>query len=191
MPSIVDVVDAIAAILAARTVPVPVAFGQQNISVHGAPPSVVFVPRGDRFSAPTMRNNSPGRTHNSAATRGTGLQARIWGAAEEGATGTDPDVKATELLVDKVIIAIRDAVGSNGFALEDGEWADTSGAEHGRLYLLNMRVFVPVVPAEEDASETTTTFTRVLNPADDPAGTPASITTTVELATDVTGTPAP
>ena len=191
MPSIVDVVDLIAATLAARSVPVPVTIGQEFQASNTSPPSVLFVPRGDRFEAASARHRSP-RTHETVATRSVGLEARIWGAAEEDAPGLNPDLRAAELLVDKVIIAIRDTLGSGAFQLEDGEWADASAVQLGRLYLLRFRVSLPVVPDEDDAPSITTTYLDVESAADVPsAGVPAATTTTVELGTEESASPAP
>jgi len=187
VPSIVPVLDVIAGALA----PIPCAYGQENVGQHGSPPSVVFVPRGDRFAAVDYKNNV-NRTHPSRATRLVGLEVRIW-AKRASDVGSHPDWVAAELLVDKVVLALLDNLGSN-LALEDGEWADTSGMQEGLLYLLRVRVAMPVIPAEADATHTTTTWLHVIAPANTQEGagpTPASITTTVDLASDEVASPAP
>lgn len=191
MPSIADVIDLIAAALPSVTV----RFGQEYQNENEAPPRLVFVPRGDRFMPASSRASAPvvRSIHSSLATRAIGLEARIWAAADPDA---DPvpsyaDLRAAELLVDKVIHAIH-TVCSGSYALEDGEWMDTSHAQAGRLYLLRLRIMVPVVPTDDDATVAKTTWTDVESGADVPeAGALPATTSTMELGTDETGVPSP
>lgn len=184
MPSIADVVDAVATALPGITV----RLGQEYQQENETPPRVVFIPRDDRFGpAQTIDRD---RFHTpSAATRGVGLEVRIWGDpnrfADEDEAPSYPELRATELLVDTVIIALRNACRGS-IAFEQGEWVDTSVMAAGRLYSLRVRIDVPVVPTDDDAESASTTFTEVLSPA-----APAAIETTVELATDETAVPSP
>lgn len=186
MPSIADVVESIEAALPG----VVVLLGEEFQNENALPPRVVFIPRDDRFGPPRSVDRGHGAA--SAATRGVGLEVRVWGAATEEARLTDryADLRAAELLLDKVLIAIR-ATCQGSFDFEQGEWTATSPSQLGRLYALRVRIYLPVVPAEEDDEEQTTEWTEVLAPAGTPAGTPDAIQTTIVLAADVTGTPTP
>jgi hypothetical protein len=186
MPSIADAIISVAALLTG----VDVKLGQEHVPANASPPRVVFVPRAERFQAASSRDRAHG--HRSRATRAVGLEARIWAAATDEDREDDEyaDLRATELLVDRVVIAL-DELLHGSIVFEDGEWADTGPAVTGRLYILRFRLLMPVVPTDEDATTQTTAWTEVLAGAGTPVGTPAAIETTVQLATDVTATPAP
>lgn len=187
MPFIATFVDAVAETLGAG---VPVRLGEEFVQDTDAPPRVTFVPQTDTFGPP-RRARSLGQALQpsaSIATRNVGLEARVWGAApEETDFEANPyaHLRATELLLDRVMLAIH-AMGLGSVTFEGGEWAPTSVAQFGRLYLLRFRVELPVVPTAEDEAAAVSTFTEVLA-----AAAPPAITTTVVLAADVTATPAP
>lgn len=187
MPSIADVVERFSTELGA----VLVKLGEEYQNQNEVPPSVVIIPRGDRYSAASARV-TPRSALVSVATRAVGCEARIWAAATEEARALDTyaDLRATELLVDRVVLALHAAAHGSLF-LEDGEWLPTSLVQYGRMYVLRFRVALPVVPTEDACDATVTTYTEVLAVAGTPAGSPDAIQTTVELGTDVTGTPAP
>lgn len=186
MPSIADVVTYIAAALA----PIPVLLGQEFQQENETPPRVVFIPRDDRFSAPASIDRNRFHTP-SVATCGVGLEARIWGDpnvfADQEEAPSYPELRSTELLRDKVIVAIRN-VCEGSVSFEQGEWPDTSVMQLGRMYVLRLRIDTPIVPTDEDAETVTTTFTEVLAPE-----APAAIETTVELGEDAEeiGIPSP
>lgn len=186
MPSIADTID----LVKAQLPTIPMELGEEYQQTLTAPPYVVFVPRGDRFSRPSGRVSQQS-LHTSVQTRMVGLEARIWAAAVPTATDSYADLRATELLVDKVIIALH-AVCQGSIEFEDSEWSPTGPAQQGRQYLLRFRVQVPVTPTDDDSILDFGTFADVSSPADTPeAGVPAATTVTVELASDVTGTPSP
>jgi hypothetical protein len=187
VPSIADVIDQVKALLTDVRVELGEEFQQENV----APPSVVFIPRDDQFSPARVRDRAAFHTP-SILTRRVGMEIRIWGAADEAANldASAPDLRATELLVDKVLLAIND-VARGAVAYESGDWMPTGGSHHGRLYVARVRFDLPVVPADENAAVVTTTFTRVVEGANVPAGSAAAITTTVDLGVDEEFSPAP
>lgn len=205
MPSIADVVDSIGELLAAYATPIPVKLGEEYVNENGTPPNVVFVPGEDRFEPARSRNRD--RLHPSIATRSVALEARIWGAGlpaveadpdadppvEAYDPGSYPDIRATELLVDRVLLALQTTCGGS-MRLEGGNWLPASPSIFGRIYVLRCRVEIPVVPTEDEAESLVTTWTEVLSAETsvDPEFGPA-ITSTVELGddNDETGVPSP
>lgn len=191
MPSIADVVDLFETELAAigTAGAVPVFLGEEFIQENNSPPQVVFVPAPDRFMPRRSRDRVKGRE--SIATRSVGLTVRIWAEGSQQGSRSYADVRATELLLDKVCVALRSVLEGN-VDFEGGEWMPTSPAQLGRIYLLRIRVDIPVVLTDDDAPEATTTYTKVIEAAGDPVGSAAAITTDVEFPDgDVTGTPSP
>lgn len=186
MPSIADAVDLIEAALPGVTVRLGEEYQQEN----NVPPRVVFIPRNDRYAPSRVRDRDRFHTA-SILTRGVGLEARIWGLADPDVVDPPsyPDLRATELLVDKVLLKLR-AICEGSIEFEDGEWMPTSAMQSGRGYILRVRIGLPVVPTDADATVETTSWTEVLAPEDIAEAGPA-ITTTVELNSDEVGVPSP
>lgn len=147
---------------------------------NNAPPRVLFVPAPDRYIAgrQTANLHIP-RNYLSIGTRSVGLQVRIWGAAEDGADQTlYPDIAATELLLDRTIVAIR-KVSQGSYVIEGGDWMPGGRNQLGRLYMLQLRIELPVLQVVGIAGgvgQTYGTFTdvshmkmAVLNTERDPA----------------------
>lgn len=189
MPSVADTVDLVEALLTG----VSVKLGEEYVNENNFAPVAVFVPKGDMVGAPRMRD----RAHSSQvsiATRSAGLECHIWGAAADPPVGSYPDVRATELLVDRVIIALNTIYGGN-IIWEQSDWMGASAMIAGRGYILRFRVDIPVVPTEDDAENTTTTFTDVdseSEPVIDDEDAPPAIRVVLELpAQDEEGIPSP
>jgi hypothetical protein len=170
--ALADVIAPISALLTGVTCQV----GSEFVSVNDVPPRVIWVPTMDRFDGAQRH----GAGYRSVKTRVARCDVHVWGAAAAGDVTAFKELRATELLLNRLICFIHQ-VAHGAYELEGGDWGAAGISQYGRLYVLKVAFRIPVVPAEADQDETTTTFDDV----NDMEG------TAVMPSGDVTGEPAP
>lgn len=114
------------------------AFGRKALPFQGAPPRVVWVPApSDTFDAATVSFNNP----QPVRTRWAGVEAHCWGNDDE----------ATEAIVDAVILALDEVLGSTvSLRINSGNWythepKNAAWTNLGEVYLLSFAIGVSVV----------------------------------------------
>jgi hypothetical protein len=171
-----DVISEMATVLS----DVAMDFGSDRLNAQAqVPPRVTWVPTPDSFGG--AQRTGPGYTPlaRSVVTRQGGVTLHVWGAGARSSTDKYKDLRATELLVDRVICALKQ-VAWGAYSLEGGSWADAGPGNWGRVYMLNVRFKFPVVPQPANDANTTVTITSLQEVGTE--GLPSG---------DVTGDPAP
>ncbi len=128
---------------------VTVQLGAEFVPENGViPPRVIFVPRSDRYDAARKHGAGP-RT---LMTKSTLCRIHVWGAGADADVDPAKHLRATELLVDRVIWAIHKKLWGS-YSVEGGEWDGEPGLLHlGRLYLLDVRFNLPVIEPVPDST---------------------------------------
>lgn len=150
--SIANIADALAGQLSG----VAFKLGEEFVPETRAPPRIVMVPLRDRFSSAQWHpvTSASKRSPKNIGTRIVGVKFHVWAAKASGDTTSYPDIRAVELLVDRLLIAIRNiSVGS--YTLLDGELQSADAGQLGRLYILTCEFQLPIVPATPTTAQTT------------------------------------
>lgn len=153
--------------------------GAEHLSANAAPPRVVWVPTVDAVDRGQGRRNTAAKEPKSVMTRRAGCFIRCW-AKSESEESVD-DVRATEQLVNRVLVAIHEAAFGS-YEVTAVEWVSSDGAELmqlGRCADIRVAFEVPVTkPASATAQLTVITSAEMEGTADFPTS-------------DVTSTPPP
>lgn len=180
--ALADVVAAHAALLTGVTTQL----GEEYVQENAAPPRVVWVPTAHSYdSAGRVGASSAARHPRSWGTRVAGVDLHVWAAGTKEDTDPYKDLRACELLCDRVLFFLR-VVAFGSFVANGGQWLPVSRNHAGRTCVLRFLFNLPIVPAAADDSSVLTSFTNV----DGMEGTQVSNPLTTPTG-DVTGEPAP
>ena len=164
------------------------AIGAEFLDENASPPRMVWVPTADEFEfgggvrAVFSQPKTP-------VLRNAGVRIRVWGKASDSSETVD-DIRATEQLLNRVIVALSDCAHGS-VAFNSAEWVAADGqevAQYGRAIDLNVTFKVPVVRDMDVDGITTAPITSL--PADSMTGT-ADFPPAGTSGNDLTGTPAP
>ena len=160
-------------------------YGSQGLDLEDSPPKLVWIPKDITFAA--KRVQGTGIQAMSMMTRVQQAEVHVWASAAPGDLTEGGPFLATELLLDRVLWAIRNAVGPATFNLISARWTDDSVDHLGREVVLLVSFDLPVVLQPTDDPTTTAILTHVV-PTTNPAT--SSMTETLALPHgDLTRTP--
>jgi hypothetical protein len=161
--ALVDIFNAVAAdaLLAGITS----RFGGQSLDLEDSPPRVVWVPKRLDFAGKRVQGTGP--SVQSMLTRTQDVEIHIWAKAADGDFSDGGPFAAAELLLDRVLWAIRNATLGN-FRVTGGDWTPDSVEQLGRELVINVTFDLPVVLQPSDDASTLATVTQV-NPTTNPA----------------------
>lgn len=160
-------------------------FGGQGLDLEDSPPKMVWVPREITFGAKRVQGTGP--STQSMGTKAQRVEIHLWAIAADGDLSEGGPFKATELLCDRVLWAIRNTVGPATFNLLSAQWTEDSIEQLGRELVVNVSFDLPIVlqPAQDATAAVTILH---VNPTTDPAT--SSMQETLALPTgDITRTP--
>lgn len=142
-PSITTVIRALERLLPG----IPVKDGGEHLAAHEAPPRIVFVPGAETWGPPNPKWVGKPRC---LKLREVTLTAHVW--------GTDRD-QIEKSLLPRLVLALDGAL-QKSYRLTQGMWPQEDSEtlmQSGRVYVLPITVFLPlVVPAGIDGEATIT-----------------------------------
>lgn len=184
--ALADIVAAHATLLTG----VSTVLGEENLDRNDAPPRVCWVPAGDTFQSASRVRPSSSVWPRSVGTRIAGVELHIWAAPAADDVTAYKELRATELLVDRVVYYLRRVAGG-AFVLNGGRWLPVSDNHLGRVYVLNVLFSIAIVPAVADDPSVLTSFLHIDSIGDPPDEEPTMEGTMVLPGGDETGKPAP
>lgn len=183
--ALADVIATVEAQLAADGVGVAVTsrLGAEHAArLDSYPPLLVWIPTSDEFLVHQARHPAVPRQKRMYFLRRAGVELHLW-AKGSADPAVDPyhDLKALELLVDRVLVAIHH-VSHGSVSVKGGSFKPGALDTLGRAYVLELSFDLPVVPNSPEATAVTLTTVQ--------GG--STLTSTMDFpASDVTGVPAP
>lgn len=144
-----EFVEAVTAVLVARSVTATVHLGGEHIFEQESPPRIVWVPIGG--ASTSQRTGAAGSSSNprTLRVRQLRLDAHCWGA----------DFDSAESLLNEVVSAVHSVRGPTGWQFTGEEWPETNAEviALGRVVIAQFTLDIPVT----DQPKTTVTIASV------------------------------